>query len=173
MKRMLSITILAVILLLTIAPFVGAATKSEVVDQIYNIGSKYGMTSADKVKLERQINSSDVTEEQANALVAKAQAIANVMDEAGVTNYDKLTKAQKDEVKAILVEAAKSLNVTLVFKTKSVEVYKNGKLIETITNTNGKLSYTGNEVNVALIAGIATVIALATVVVVKKNAFAK
>ena len=43
--------------------------------------------------------------------------------------------------------------------TKSVEVYKNGKLIETITNTNGKLSYTGNEVNVALIAGIATVVA--------------
>ena len=173
MKKMLSIAVVAIILLLAMASCVGAATKSEALDQIKSIGAKYGFTSGDETRLERDLNSIGATDEQVSALVSKAEAIAAIFDEAGVTNYDKLTKAQKNEVKALLAEAASAINASLVFKTKSVEIYKDGKLIDTITNNGGKLAYTGNEVNVALIAGVALVIALASAVVVKKTAFAR
>ena len=173
MKKMLSIAVLAIILLAAMVGSVSAATKSEVLEQIYSIGVKYGMTAADKVRLERYLNSSDVTESEANALVGKAQEVAAVFDKAGVTKYDNLTKAQKDEAKAIATEAAKLLDVTLVFKTKSVDVYKLGKKIESVSETDGKLAYTGNDVNVALIAGSIAVIALASVVLVKRTASAK
>lgn len=173
MKKMLSIAVLAIILLVAMASCVSATTKAGLLDAIYSIGAKYGMTSGDKVRLERDIKDFDITDEQADALVAKAEAIAAILDAEGVTNYDKLTTAKKDEVKAILVEAAKIIDATLVFKTKSVEIYKNGKLIDIVTNNAGRLSYTGNEVNVALIAGITSVIALASAVVVKKTVLAK
>ena len=91
------------------------------------------------------------------------------MEKAGVTNYNKLTKAQKSEIKSIATEAAKKVDLKLVFKTRSVEVYNNaGKLVETVTNTNGKLAYTGNTVNVALAVSVVAVLAVATVVVRKR-----
>lgn len=75
------------------------------------------------------------------------------MEKAGVTNYDKLTKAQKNEVKSIATEAAKIVDLKLVFNKKSVAIYNNdGKLVETVSNTNGKLAYTGNVVNVVVLA---------------------
>ncbi len=169
MKKMLSIVALAIILLATLVSSVSAATKAEVLDQIYAIGVKYGMTTADKVRLERYLNSSDVTEAEANSLVGKAKEVAAVYDRTGVVKYEDLTQAQKDEVKAVATEAAKVLDVTLVFKTKSVDIYKNGKHIETVSETNGKLAYTGTEVNVALVAGSIAVIALVAVVLVKRT----
>ena len=112
---------------------------------------------------------SPVTESEANAIVAKAEEAVKVMEDAGVTDYTKLSKAQKDQLKSIANEAASIVNVTLVFKTKAVEVYKNGKLIETVSNNNGKLAYTGNN-NIVLVVSSIAVIALASVVARKKLA---
>lgn len=173
MKKVLSIAILVAILLAVVAGSASAVTKSEMLDQIYSIGAKYGMTSADKVKLERYISANNVTEAEVSALVDKAKEVAAVMDGVGVTRYDDLTEAKKDEVKAIAVEAAKILDASLVFKTKSVDIYKNGKKIETIVDDNGKLAYTGNEVNVAFVIGSVAVIALAAAVLVKRTAIAR
>jgi len=173
MKKMLSVAILAIMLVAAMASCVSAATKAEALEQIYAIGVKYGMTAADKVKLERYLSDNDVTEAEASQLVTKAQEAATVFDNAGVTNYAKLTDSQKDEVKAIAVDASNLIDVTLVFKTKSVDVYKNGKKIESVSENNGKLVYTGNETNVALIAGSIAVIALAAAVLVKRTAIAR
>ena len=173
MKKMLSIVVLAIILLVALATCVSAATKSECLDQIYALGSKYGMTESDKVRLGRYLDDSDVTEENANALVSKAKEVAAIYDAAGVTKYEDLSKAQKDEAKAIATDAAKLINVSLVFRAKSVEVYKDGKHIETVSETGGKLPYTGNEVNVALVAGAVAVIALVAFVLVKRTANAR
>lgn len=57
------------------------------------------MTSADKVKIERYLKENPVTDAQANEILAKADEAIAVMEKAGVTNYDKLTKAQKNEIK--------------------------------------------------------------------------
>lgn len=173
MKKMLSVAILAIMLVVAMSSCVSAATKAESLDQIYAIGAKYGMTAADKVKLERYLSSNDVTEAEASQLVTKAQEVAEVFDNAGVTNYADLKEDQKDQVKAIATDAAALVDVTLVFKTKAVDVYKDGKKVESVTENNGKLAYTGNEVNVALIAGSVAVIALAAAVLVKRTAIAR
>ena len=92
------------------------------------------------------------------------------MEAAGTTDYRKLTDAQKDQVKSIANSAADIIDVKLVFKKNTVEIYNNaGKLIETIGNNNGKLAYTGNNVNVVLTTSVIAVIALAITVVTKRT----
>ena len=92
------------------------------------------------------------------------------MEKAGVTNYDKLTKAQKNEVKSIATEAAKSVDLKLVFNKKSVAIYNNdGKLVETVSNTNGKLAYTGNVVNVVVLATTVVALVAVSAVVARKR----
>lgn len=169
MKKVLTISILAVMLVLMVVTGVNATTNDNLAETLYNMGAKYGMTKSDKLKIERYLADYPVTESEANAIVAKAEEAVKVMEDAGVTDYTKLSKAQKDQIKSIANEAASIVDVTLVFKTKEVEIYKNGKLIETVSNNNGKLAYTGNN-NIVLVVSSIAVIALASVVARKKLA---
>ena len=170
MKKFLTISLLFVMLLMAFATVVNAATSATLADDLYAKGAKYGMTSADKVKIERYLSENPVTDAEANAVLAKADEAVAVMENAGVTSYDKLATAQKDELKSIAKSAADIVNVKLVFKKGSVEIYdQNGKLIETVTVNNGKLAYTGNNVNSVLVVSIIAIIALAITVVAKKT----
>ncbi len=169
MKKSLLISILTAIIVMTCATLVNAATTATLADELYAKGKKYGMTSADKVKVERYLSENTVTDEQANAIVAKADEAIAVMEAAGTTDYSKLTDAQKDQIKSIANSAADIIDVKLVFKKNTVEIYNNaGKLIETIGNNNGKLAYTGNNVNVVLTTSVIAVIALAITVATKR-----
>ena len=169
MKKSLLISILTAVIVMACATLVNAATTATLADELYAKGKKYGMTSADKVKVERYLSENTVTDEQANAIVAKADEAIAVMEAAGTTDYRKLTDAQKDQVKSIANSAADIIDVKLVFKKNTVEIYNNaGKLIETIGNNNGKLAYTGNNVNVVLTTSVITVIALAITVATKR-----
>ena len=92
------------------------------------------------------------------------------MESAGTTDYNKLTDAQKEQLKSIANSAASIVDVKLVFKKGTVEIYDNkGKLIETVGQNNGKLAYTGNNVNVVLTTSVIAVIALAITVVTKRT----
>ena len=126
------------------------------------------MTKSDKVKIERYLADNPVTESKANAIVAKANEAAKIMDEAGVTDFSKLSEDKKAEIKSIANQAASIVGVTLTYKSGSVEIYKDGKLIETVTNNNGKLAYTGNN-NIVLVVSSIAVIALASVAVARKK----
>ena len=170
MKKSLLISILTAVIVMACATLVNAATTATLADELYAKGKKYGMTSADKVKVERYLSENTVTDEQANAIVAKADEAIAVMEAAGTTDYSKLTDAQKDQVKSIANSAADIIDVKLVFKKNIVEIYNNaGKLIETIGNNNGKLAYTGNNVNVVLTTSVIAIIALAITVATKRN----
>ena len=131
MKKVLTISILAVMLVLMVVTGVNAANNDNLAETLYNMGAKYGMTKSDKVKIERYLADYPVTESEANAIVAKAEEAVKVMEDAGVTDY--------------------------------------GKLIETVSNNNGKLAYTGNN-NIVLVVSSIAVIALASVVARKKLA---
>ncbi len=169
MKKSLLISILTAVIVMACATLVNAATTATLADELYAKGKKYGMTSADKVKVERYLSENTVTDEQANAIVAKADEAIAVMEAAGTTDYRKLTDAQKDQVKSIANSAADIIDIKLVFKKNTVEIYNNaGKLIETIGNNNGKLAYTGNNVNVVLTTSVIAVIALAITVATKR-----
>ena len=170
MKKSLIITILVAIIIMASATLVNATTTSTLADELYAKGSKYGMTTADKVKVERYLSENPVTEEQANAIIAKADEAIVVMESAGTTDYNKLTNAQKDQLKSIANSAASIVDVKLVFKKGTVERYDNkGKLIETVGQNNGKLAYTGNNVNVVLTTSVIAIIALAITVVTKRT----
>ena len=169
MKKSLLISILTAVIVMACATLVNATTTATLADELYAKGKKYGMTSADKVKVERYLSENTVTDEQANAIVAKADEAIAIMEAAGTTDYSKLTDAQKDQVKSIANSAADIIDVKLVFKKNTVEIYNNaGKLIETIGNNNGKLAYTGNNVNVVLTTSVIAVIALAITVATKR-----
>ena len=147
---------------------VHAATKDNLAETLYNMGAKYGMTKADKVKIERYLADNKVTDSEADAIVAKAKEAIKVMEDAGVTDYTKLSADKKAELKTIANQAASIVDVTLVFKANSVKLYKDGKLIETVSNNSGKLAYTGNNNTVLVVSSIA-VIALVSIAVARKK----
>ena len=65
MKKILTVAITFVMVaMIAISSY--ATTSSELADTLYNKGSKYGMTSADKVKIERYLADNPVTDEEAN-----------------------------------------------------------------------------------------------------------
>ena len=169
MKKTLVITILFVMVALLATTVVNATTSSELADTLYNLGSKYGMTSADKVKIERYLADNPVTDDEANQIVAKAEEAVAIMEEAGVTDITKLSTAQKNQLKTIANEAASIVGITISIKAGVVEFYKDGKLIETATLNNGKLAYTGNSTNVVLVVSSIAIVALATGIVAKKK----
>lgn len=170
MKKVLTIATLCVMLVMAFATIANAATSAELADKLYEKGAKYGMTAADKVRVERYLSENPVTDAQADAVLAKADEAIAVMEKAGVTDYTKLTTAQKNEIKAIAQAAAELIDVKLVFKTGTVEIYnKDGKLIETVSLNGGKLAYTGNNVNTVVGVSAVAIIALAIGVVTKKR----
>ncbi len=170
MKKTIVCAILFVMLVCVATTFVSATTSSELAAKLYDMGSKYGVTSADKVKMERYLADNPVTEEQANKIVAEAEAAVKVMEDAGKTSYKDLSDADKATLKTKANNAASVLDVSLTFKKGSVEVYKEGKLIETITSKDGKLAYTGNNYGVVLAVSSIAVVALAAGLVARKKA---
>lgn len=168
-NKTLAIALIFVMLVMAFATVVYATTSADLANQLYAKGEKYGMTSSDKVKIERYLSENPITDADADKIIAKADEAIAVMEKAGTTDYSKLTTAQKDELKTIAKSAAEIADVTLVFKTSSVEIYKDGKLIETVTENNGKLAYTGNNLNVVLVVSTIAMIALAITVATKRT----
>ncbi len=171
MKKILTSVLLMVMLVMLIAPFVNAATSDSLADSLYSKLSAYGMTSAEKVKVERYLADNPVTDEQASAILAKADEAIAVMDAEGTKDIKELSKEAKNKIKSIAQEAASTIGLTLTFKVGGiVEVYKDGELIETATLSNSdKLVYTGNSVNVAFVITSVVAIALVATFVAKKR----
>lgn len=170
MRKLLTSVLLIVMLVMVVAPFVNAATSDTLADDLYAKLSAYGMTSADKVKVERYLADNEVTDEQASAILAKADEAIAIMDAEGTKDVRELSADAKAKIKAIAQETASTIGLTLVFTSGTVEVYKDGELIDTVTLSNsGKLAYTGNNINVLLVVASVAVIALATTVVVRKR----
>ena len=170
MKRLFAVTILFVVLMTVLATSVNAVSTSEMIEKLYQMGQPYGMTQADKVKMERFFADNPVTEAQADQIIAKGEEAVALMQAAGTTNYKELTTEQKNQLKSIANEAASIVGVSLVFKKGTVEIYKDGVLIETITANNGTLAYTGNSVNIVLaVVATVAVIALAVAAVSKRK----
>lgn len=170
MKRLFAVTILFVVLMTVLATSVNAVSTSEMIEKLYQMGQPYGMTQADKVKMERFFADNPVTEAQADQIIAKGEEAVALMQAAGTTNYKELTTEQKNQLKSIANEAASIVGVSLVFKKGTVEIYKDGVLIETITsNGSTTLAYTGNTTNMILVVSSVAIIALAATVVAKRR----
>ena len=178
MKKLVSI-LMVIIMILGVASVVNATSSSELADKLYEIGKPYGFSSANKVRVERYLADNKVTDEEADKVVEKAKEVAKVFEDAGAKKYSDLSDSQKEKVKSLANETAGIIGLTLKFKAKSlanetagiigltlkfkakeVEIYKNGKLIETARYDGSKLVYTGNNVNAVLVVSSVVVIAL-------------
>lgn len=167
-KIKIMITILVAIMVFgTVNTF--AASTSQLINEVYSIGSKYGLTSSDKVKIERYLADNPITEEEADALIAKAKEIDNIMKEEGVTDITKLSEEAKSKIKDIANSAASILNLTLTIKDGKIEIYKDGKLIEVVSTNRGKLVYTGNNNFIIYVTIAVAIVALATIVIARKK----
>ena len=169
MKKTLAVVILFVMLVTMLATGVSAVSTDEMIEKVYNLAVPYGATSADKVKMERFFADNPITEAQADQIIAKAEEAVAIMQAAGVTNVDDLTIDQKNQLKSIANEAASIVGVSLVFRAGNVEIYKDGKLVETITSNNGTLAYTGNTMNIVLVVSLVAIIALGSAVIARKR----
>ena len=136
MKNFLTVSLLFVMLVMAFATVVNAATSATLADELYAKGSKYGMTTADKVKIERYLSENPVTDEKANAVLAKADEAVAVMESAGATNYDDLTTAQKNELKSIATSAAELLDIKL----ETPFDYRNKAMLELMYATGLRVS---------------------------------
>ena len=91
------------------------------------------------------------------------------MESYDTTKLGKVAKEDREKIKAIAIDAAKVVDLSVTFKPGTAEVYKDGKKVETVTMSNGKLAYTGNNVNIVLVVSSVAIIALATAFVARRK----
>lgn len=168
MKKILFATILFVMVAVFATTMVNAATGAELPNLIYEKGSKYGVTESHKVKMERYLSKHPATDAQADAVMAKVDEVVSVLEKAGVTNIGKLSSADLKKIQDLATEAAAILNVKISWDGAKVTIYYNGK-VEDVLDFNDKLSYTGNESNIALVVSSVAVVALAAGFIARKK----
>lgn len=95
MKKTLLISILIAIVLIVCTTITNATTSSTMAEGLYTEGEKYGMTSADKVKIERYLYQNEVPDEQANQIITKD-------DETVASNNGKLAYTGNDSISVVL-----------------------------------------------------------------------
>lgn len=168
MKKALIATILFVMVALFATTMVNAATGAELPSLIYSKGSKYGVTEAHKVKMERFLEKHPATDAQADAVMAKVDEIVKVMENAKVTSIAKLSSTDLKKVQDLATEAAAILDIKIAWNGTKVTIYYNGK-VEDVLDFSEKLAYTGNETNIALVVSSVAVVALAAGFIARKK----
>lgn len=172
MKKVITSIALMIMLTVFYVMPVNAVTSQKLADQLYAMGSPYGMTTADKVKIQRYVDQYGVTDDQANAVVEEASKATQILKTTGTKN---LSTETKNQLKTIATEIGKIIDVTVVFTSdKTIDIYKDNVKIESISTENrsqgtAKLPYTGNNY-IYTIAGCGIgIIALATVVFIRRK----
>ena len=172
MKKLLAGTLLLVMLVVLVATTSMAATNADLIAYVTSdhkvAGGTAGLTADQRVRAKRYLTENPVTDAQADAIIAKGDELLAIMESAGVSDPSQLSKADKEKFMAIAQEAADILGLTLVFHAHSVDIYKDGVLIDS-GSLGGKLVYTGNSVNLALVISSIATIALAAGFVAKKR----
>lgn len=168
MKKIILSTILFVIVALFATTMVHATTGAELPEAIYQKGAKYGVTQSHKVKMERYIAKHPATDEQANQVMAKVDEVVKVFENAGETNLANLSSADLKKIQDLATEAAAILDVKIVWKGTTVDIYYNGEIEDTLS-FSPDMPNTGNEINGALVVSLVAVVALAAGLILRKK----
>lgn len=179
MKKLATVTLLIVMLVAFLAGTVNAATESELLEylsQEFTVGGEtISISESDKVKIERYLNENEVTEEQADYVIAKVDEAVSILQSAGETDLTKLSREDKDSLISIANDAASELGLSVSYdaSSKTISIYKDGSLIESVSIYSGsELVQTGstNYVFYAILAVAVIALATAGVKRVKANA---
>ena len=171
MKKIISIVITLLIVMLTIAPVVNAEPgEINLPADLYIIGSKYGMTENEKVKIQRYLQENQLSDQDCDRILALAKEADQIMIDHNTTDYKSLPSDVKAQLRSLAVQAADIAGVELEFTSDGINIYKDGKLIESITESSvGRLAYTGKNVNSILIISTLAIVALGTIFVVRSK----
>ena len=172
MKKVLTISILVALVLTLACTVVRATTESELeayIKQTHTVAGKTVKLEADKVvKVERYLSTHDVTDEQATAVKAKIDEGKALLNKAGVADYTKMSRADKQQLLKIGQEAAKALGLTMTYNAseKRVEIYEGTKMLDSQPINADILVQTGSNNVVYIVLAAAAIIAIAGVAVV-------
>ncbi len=159
MKKVLTIALVAIILMMSAMTVVNAATSSTLPDELYAIGSYYGMTENDRVKMQQYLRQYPLSEADCNEILDLARQAQQIMIAHNARNYHSLPEDVQRQLQALALRAADIAGVTLDFKARRIDVYKDGKWINSFGSDT--LVSTGSQVNIALVVSSVAVIALA------------
>lgn len=172
MKKVLTISILVALVLMLACTVVKATTESELeayIKQTHTIAGKTVKLEADKVVVvERYLSTHDLTDEQATVVKAKIDEGKALLNKAGVADYTKLSRADKQQLLKIGQEAAKALGLTMTYNAseKRVEVFEGTKMLDSQPISKDILVQTGSNNIVYVVLAAVAIIAVAGVAVV-------
>ncbi len=168
MKKFITVTILFVLLIISTFTAVNAATNQTLPDELYEIGAYYGMTENDRVKMQQYLRQYPLSDADCNTILDLAKQAQQIMIENNTTDVHSLPADVKAKLKSLALEAADIAGVTLDFKARRIDVYKDGVMINSLS-LSGTLPYTGNTATPIIIASAVAMIAAATIILIKKK----
>ncbi len=168
MKKTLLATLIFVIVALFATTMVNATTGAELPDLIYKKGAKYGVTESERVKMQRYIDKYPVTDEQADQVMAKVDAVVKIFEKAGVTDAKDLSEADLKKVQQLGTEAAAILDVKVVWNGAVATIMHDG-VTEEVLDFSDEMPNTGNEINGALVVSSIAVVALTAGLLLRKK----
>ena len=166
MKKVLTIALVFVMLMMVAMTVVNAATSETLADELYAIGAKYGMTKGNKIEIERYLKNNPIEEGKCNEILELAKEAQTIMQKNNTTDVRSLGANVKSELLSLANEAAEVAGVkSFTFDSKNDKFLVVGPDGEDYSiSVSDALPYTGNEMNVALVVSSIAVIALAVVV---------
>ena len=167
MKKLISVAILLVMIVALSATMVSAATSETLPNELYAIGSKYGMREVDRVKMEQYLRDYPLSEADCNRILDLAKQAEQIMIDNNTTDYKSLPTDVQAQLKSLAVRAADIAGVTLDFNADGIDVYKDGTHIYTVKDGSNLVQTGSSNLVYVVLAGIA-IIAIAGTVVVKK-----
>lgn len=174
MKKTLFVLSLVLCLIL-ISSSVLAATKQDILDYAkgtYKIGGKsVKLANSDLVRIEKFLNENNFTSAQLDTTLSNMKSFVKELQNAGTTEYSKLTSAQKDKLIQIMHSTAEALGLTLNIDSNAgiITIYQDGKKIEQFS-VSDVLQFTGAEFNAMyLVLPVLLVLALGSIVIYNRK----
>ena len=144
MKKIRNIVCLFVAMLLVGTLNVNAMSKDELkakLTKAYTInGTTFQATSDQKVEIERYLSQNNVSESDADYIASKIDEAVAIIERGDATSFEKLTKAEKNEIKALLTEVSNNTSVKVTAVKNGVKVYNLDGTVFTVA-TASKVKY--------------------------------
>ena len=162
MKKIRNIVCLFIAMLLVGTLNVNAMSKDELkakLTKAYTInGATFQATSDQKVEIERYLSQNDVSESDADYIASKIDEAIAIIERGNANSFEKLTKAEKNEIKALLTEVSNNTSVKVTAVKNGVKVYNLDGTVFTVV-TAPKVKYTDTYMIIAL-AGVVSIIGI-------------
>ena len=165
MKKIRNIVCLFVAMLLVGTLNVNAMSKDELkakLTKAYTInGATFQATCDQKAQIKRYLSQNDVSESDADYIASKIDEAIAIIERGNANSFEKLTKAEKNEIKALLKEVSNNTSVKVTAVKNGVKVYNLDGTVFTVA-TAYKVKYTDTYMIIAL-AGVVSIIGIAVI----------